>query len=197
MRGAGVHMVTEKAHSWSELEVIKSLDGYVVIGHPDAYDPVTKSLYDYKNIFSTRRHFYRVRRGKPILLEHFVRQVHYYTHLLRLHGLPVEHIFLVYFFDDCWEIHEVPEDNLQDSVLKIEAHIAAVRLAEKHNEVPPCTEGWWCKTCHWRRECMSQNIGQELDQPSPNGSPVVARRPGREESAKTFFKHDVQWGETS
>jgi CRISPR/Cas system-associated exonuclease Cas4 (RecB family) len=124
------------------------IDGQTVnvLGHVDAYDPETATIYELK---TTRFAGWQVENGY-IPHENHVAQVQCYQTLLEQYGIPVKRLVLVYVDDSTIHPKLVPLGNRREWMIQ---RASAVHKALLTQELPRAEVGYWCRYCSFFTIC--------------------------------------------
>ncbi len=149
LRGSLLHYVG-RSLGWNELRVKMTfeLDGrtITIVGHVDAYDPDTATVYDLK---TTR--FVKWQDEKGFLpRENHIAQLHCYYTMLDLYGVPVNRLVLVYVDDKTILPKEVPIGHRRQWMIQ---RATALHRALEHSAMPEPETGSECVYCPFIELC--------------------------------------------
>jgi CRISPR/Cas system-associated exonuclease Cas4 (RecB family) len=135
---------------WSELQVKMrfelNAETITVVGHVDAYDPETATVYDVK----TSR-FVKWQEEKGFIpRENHVAQVQSYYTLLGLYAIPVSRLVLVYVDDTSIVAKEVSLGNRKEWMIE---RASILHTALTLRQIPEPDPGTWCKYCPFTQIC--------------------------------------------
>lgn len=149
LRGSLLHYVV-RSLGWSELKVSMKFqlneEKLTVIGHVDAYDPETATIYDLK---TTRFVKWQAEKGF-IPRENHIAQVQSYYTILDSYAIPVSRLVLVYVDDRDIVPREVPLGNRREWLIQRASLLHSSLPNEKMPEPEPNT---WCKYCPFTDIC--------------------------------------------
>ena len=149
LRGTLLHYVG-RSFGWSELRVKTTfeLEGrtIAIVGHVDAYDPETATIYDLK---TTRFVNWQHEKGY-IPRENHVEQIQCYYTLLDLYGIPVNRLVLVYVDDQTILPKQVPLGSRKEWMIN---RATALHLAFQRSEIPEPEVGTACVYCPFIKSC--------------------------------------------
>lgn len=155
LRGSLLHYVV-RSLGWSELKVSMrfQLNGeeLIVVGHVDAYDPETATVFDLK---SSRFVKWQAEKGF-IPRENHIAQVQSYYTLLDAYAIPVSRLVLVYVDDRDIVPREVPLGNRREWLIQRTSLLHSSLMNEKTPEPEPNA---WCKYCPFTEICPAYMRG--------------------------------------
>jgi CRISPR/Cas system-associated exonuclease Cas4 (RecB family) len=124
------------------------LDGrtITIIGHVDAYDPETATIYDLK---TTRFVKWQAEKGF-IPRENHIAQIQCYYTLLDLYGIPVNRLVLVYVDDKTILPLQVPLGSRKDWMI---GRATKLHRALQKPEIPEAEVGSACVYCPFIELC--------------------------------------------
>ncbi|MGP8071368.1 MAG: PD-(D/E)XK nuclease family protein [Candidatus Bathyarchaeia archaeon] len=149
LRGSMLHYVV-RSLGWSELKVslrfpLKAED-ITIVGHVDAYNPETATVYDLKTTS-----FVKWQAEKNFIpRDSHVAQVQSYSTLLDKYAIPVSRLILVYVDDKELIPLEVPLGNRREWLLQRASTLHLSLLEDKTSEPEPNS---WCKYCPFKDIC--------------------------------------------
>jgi CRISPR/Cas system-associated exonuclease Cas4 (RecB family) len=117
-----------------------------IVGHVDAYDPETATIYDMK---TTRFVKWQAEKGF-IPRENHVAQVQCYYTMLDGYGIPVSRLVLVYVDDKSILPKQVPHGSRREWMIK---RAMALHHALERSEIPEPETGSGCVYCPFINVC--------------------------------------------
>jgi CRISPR/Cas system-associated exonuclease Cas4 (RecB family) len=143
LRGSMLHYVV-RSLGWSELKVsmkfLVNQEDITIIGHLDAYDPETATVYDLK---TTRFVKWQAEKGF-IPRESHVAQLQSYSTLLDKYAIPVNRLVLVYADDQEIVPREIPLGNRREWLTQ---RTAILHSSLKNEKLPQPEPNAMCKYC--------------------------------------------------
>jgi CRISPR/Cas system-associated exonuclease Cas4 (RecB family) len=119
-----------------------------IVGHVDAYDPETATVYDLK----TSR-FVKWQSEKGFIpRENHIAQVQSYYTLLDSYAIPVNRLVLVYVDDKEIIPIEVPLGNRHEWLVR---RASTLHLAVLEDKMPEPEPNSWCKYCPFANICVA------------------------------------------
>jgi CRISPR/Cas system-associated exonuclease Cas4 (RecB family) len=117
-----------------------------VVGHADAYDPESATVYDVK----TSR-FIKWQEEKGFIpRENHIAQVQSYYTLLSLYAVPVNRLVLVYLDDTSIITKEVLLGNRKEWIIR---RATILHQALSQSRIPEPERDTWCKYCPFSQIC--------------------------------------------
>jgi len=154
LRGSLIHYAG-RSLGWSELPIRMTFQvngrTCLIVGHVDAYDPETATIYDLK---TTRFVNWQIEKGF-IPHENHVAQMQCYHTLLSLYGIPVSRLVLVYVDDRSIVAKQVPLGCSRREWM-IERAIKLHRALED-SRPPEHEPDSGCRYCGFARICSKSN----------------------------------------
>lgn len=152
LRGSMLHYVV-RSLGWSELKVkIRfPLNGeeITIVGHLDAYDPETATVYDLK---TTRFVRWQSEKGFIPRQNHLSQIQSYYT-LLDSYAIPVKRLVLIYVDDKNILAKDVPLGYRKEWMIQ---RATALHQSMKDSVLPNPEPGSMCHYCPYLDKCPSQ-----------------------------------------
>lgn len=149
LRGSLLHYAG-RSFGWNELRVKMTfeLDTHTitVVGHIDAYDPETATIYDLK---TTRFVKWQAEKGF-IPRQNHIEQVQCYYTLLDLYGIPVNRLVLVYVDDQTILARQVPLGSRKQWMVQ---RAKALHHAVEKSEIPEPEVSSLCVYCPFIKMC--------------------------------------------
>ena len=149
LRGSLIHYAG-RSLGWNELRAKMGFElgdqTITIVGHVDAYDPETTTIYDLK---TTRFVAWQSEKGF-IPRENHVTQVQCYYTLLDLYGIPVSRLVLVYVDDKTILPKQVPLGSRKEWMIK---RATALHRAFERSEIPEPETGSVCVYCPFVNLC--------------------------------------------
>jgi len=149
LRGSMLHYVV-RSLGWSELKVsmkfLHNEEEITIVGHVDAYDPETATVYDLK---TTRFVKWQSEKGFIPRESHAV-QLQSYSTLLGNYAIPVNRLVLVYADDRDIVPREVPLGNRREWLTQ---RAALLHSSLKNEKLPQPEPNAFCKYCPFIDVC--------------------------------------------
>jgi CRISPR/Cas system-associated exonuclease Cas4 (RecB family) len=152
LRGSLLHYV-DRSLGWSELRVKMKFNRFdepiTVVGHVDAYDPETATVYDLK---TSRFVKWQDEKGFLPRQAHLAQIQSYYT-LLDSYAIPVKRLVLIYVDDKNIVAKEVPMGFRREWMIQ---RAAILHAALNRTKIPEPEPDTWCKYCSFVQVCPAK-----------------------------------------
>jgi CRISPR/Cas system-associated exonuclease Cas4 (RecB family) len=155
VRGSLLHYV-DRSLGWSELRAKMKFDHcgetITVVGHIDAYDPETATIYDLK---TSRFVKWQEEKGFIPRRNHLAQIQSYYT-LLDSYAIPVTRLVLIYVDDRNILAKEVPLGNRKEWMIQ---RASILHTSLSRTQIPEPEPDTWCKYCPFVQVCPAKGGG--------------------------------------
>jgi CRISPR/Cas system-associated exonuclease Cas4 (RecB family) len=152
LRGSMLHYVV-RSLGWSELKVSMRFplnrEEITILGHLDAYDPETSTVYDLK---TTRFVKWQAEKGFIPRQNHLAQIQSYYT-LLDSYAIPVKRLVLIYVDDKEIIPKEVPLGYRKEWIIQ---RASILHTALSRTKIPTPEPDTWCKYCPFVQVCPAK-----------------------------------------